>query len=41
MDCILNHCHDGADGDWILIVYYAVAVSCMLVSGLHIYMSRS
>ena len=34
MDCILNHCHDGADGDWILIVYYAVAVSCMLVSAL-------
>ena len=34
MDCILNHCHDGADGDWILIIYYAMAVAFMLVSAL-------
>ena len=32
MDCILNHCHDGADSDWVLIVYYALAVVCMLAS---------
>lgn len=34
MDCILNHCHDGADGDWILIIYYALAVTSMVVFAL-------
>ena len=34
MDCILNHCHAGADGDWILIVYYTLAVASMIIFAL-------
>ena len=34
MDCILNHCHEGADGDWILIVYYTLAVASMIIFAL-------
>ena len=32
MNSILNHCHDGAGADWIIIAFYAIAVACMLTS---------